>query len=116
MAHAAGHDSDRREEAPGFLRRNRGWVLTATYFAVAALLGVLGVSGQRTGPLDLLIMMGEPLASILADDFGPWTAVVAGVALNGSAIGYAVTALDRFGGRMDRMTDLAVNVLNRGKE
>jgi hypothetical protein len=38
------------------------------------------------------------------------------VALNGGAIGYAVTALDRFGGRMDRMTDLAVNLLNRGKE
>jgi hypothetical protein len=96
-----------------FLQRNRGWGLSSLYLGVATLLGLMGMGGGLTLPLDILILMGEPAASIGAPTLGAWPAVIVGVLLNGFAIGFAVWALDRFSTRMDGMIDLAGKVLDR---
>lgn len=99
-----------------FLRRNRGWVVTAAYLSLAGLLGWIGMSQQLSLPLDILIVMGEPAASIGASKIGAWPAVVFGVLLNAFAIGWAMTALARFSSRMDGMVDLAGRVYGRSSD
>ena len=96
-----------------FLQRNRGWALSVLYVTTATVLGLIGTMGGLTLPLDILILMGEPAASIGAAHLGAWPAVIFGVALNGFAIGFAIWSLDRFSTRLDNMVDLAGKVLDR---
>ena len=110
----------RRSGPPGvqegmmnWLRAHRGLTVASLYLAAAAAVAVLSLGLGLTGLLKLLIVMGDPVASLTFEAVGPWPGLVIGLLFNATAIGMVVASVTRFSSRLDGMLNLADRVLNR---
>lgn len=93
--------------------RFRGLLVMGGYLAVGAALGALGVKADSPLALRAMILLSEPVSSLIGDALSPWNAVALGLAVNAAALGYVAHSVARFGSRIDDMAALADRVLNR---
>lgn len=105
----SGGGAAKRPRAPRF----RGLLVMAGYLGVGAALGFLGVKADAPLALRGMILLSEPVSSLVGDGLSPWTAVGLGLAVNAAALGYVAHSVSRFAARMEDMATLAERVLNR---
>jgi len=98
-----------RRGAPRF----RGLLVAGGYLGVGAALGALGVRVEAPLALKAMILLSEPVSSLIGEALSPWRAVALGLAVNAAALGYVAHSVARFGSRIDDMAALADRVLGR---
>ena len=96
-----------------WLRAHRGLTVATLYLAAAAAVAGAALGLGMTGLLGLLILMGDPVASLTFEAVGPWPGLVIGLLVNATAIGLVISTVQRFSSRTDGMLNLADRLLNR---
>ncbi len=91
----------------------RGVIVAGGFLGLAALLAAIGLKADAPLALRALILLSEPVSSLVQEAFAPWTSVMIGLAVNAFALGYMAHSIARFGSRMNGMVLLAERVLNR---
>lgn len=106
----SGGDAGAERKRPG---RFRGVIVAGGFLAIGALLAVTGLRADAPLALRALILLSEPVSSLVQEAFAPWTSVMLGLGVNAFALGYMAHSIARFGSRMNGMVLLAERVLGR---
>lgn len=108
MGHLNGEAGKQRQGG-----RFRGLMVAGGYLGVGAALGAVGLQADAPLALRAMVLLSEPVSSLVGDLLSPWSAVALGLAVNAAALGYVAHSLARFGSRMENMAALAERMLNR---